>query len=115
MCLGCSLPSVGTSTGKIGIVGAIFFVYAYTHVVGAIHELPLRSAIMLKLTMKKKSLIETNPYLKDPELRAALIERSVATFTAIEGVRIKIPKLSKKLIKKMRDIAAAQKTQNKSQ
>jgi hypothetical protein len=64
--------------------------------------------------MKKKSLLETNPYLRDPELRAALIERSVATSTAIEGVRIKIPKLSKKLIKKMRDIAVAQEAQNKN-
>jgi len=47
---------------------------------------------MIKLIMRKKSLLETNPYLKDPELRAALIERFVATSTAIEGVHIKIPK-----------------------
>jgi hypothetical protein len=63
--------------------------------------------------MKKKSLLETNPYLKDPELRAALIERFVATSTAIEGVNIKIPKLSRKMIKKMREIAAAQEARNK--
>ena len=63
--------------------------------------------------MRKKSLLETNPYLKDPELRAALIERFVATFTAIEGVHIKIPKLSRKMIKKMREIAAAQEAQKK--
>jgi len=69
---------------------------------------------MIKLIMRKKSLLETNPYLKDPELRAALIERSVATSTAVEGVHIKIPKLSKKLIKKMREIAAAQEAPNKS-
>lgn len=64
--------------------------------------------------MSKKSLKETNPYLKDPELRAALIEQLVASSTAIEGVHIKIPKLSKKLIKKMREIAAAQEAQKKS-
>jgi hypothetical protein len=69
---------------------------------------------MIKLTMSKKTLIETNPYLKDPELRAALIEQFVASSTAIEGVHIKIPKLSKKLLKKMREIAAAQEAQKKS-
>jgi hypothetical protein len=63
--------------------------------------------------MKKKSLLETNPYLKDPELRAALIEQSVASSTAVEGVHIKVPKLSKKLIKKMREIAAAQEARKK--
>ena len=69
---------------------------------------------MIKLIMKKKSLLETNPYLKDPELRAALIEQFVVSSTAIEGVHIKIPKLSKKLIKKMREIAATQEAQKKS-
>lgn len=69
---------------------------------------------MIKLIMKKKSLLETNPYLKDPELRDALIEQFVASSTAIEGVHIKIPKLSKKLKKKMRDIADAQETKRKS-
>ncbi len=69
---------------------------------------------MIKLFMKKKSLLETNPYLRDPELRAALIKRFVASSTAIEGVHIKVPKLSKKQIKKMRDIAAAQEAQKKS-
>jgi len=63
--------------------------------------------------MRKKSLLETNPYLKDPELRKFLIERSVASSTAIEGVHIKIPKLSKKLVKKMREIAAAQEAKRK--
>jgi hypothetical protein len=64
--------------------------------------------------MSKKSLKETNPYLKDPELCDALIKQFVASSTAIEGVHIKIPKLFKKLIKKMREIAAAQKAQKKS-
>lgn len=34
--------------------------------------------------MSKKSLIETNPYLKDPEQRRELIYIAVATSTAIE-------------------------------
>ncbi|MCK9275774.1 MAG: hypothetical protein M0P57_11870 [Syntrophales bacterium] len=36
--------------------------------------------------MKKKSLLETNPYLKDPAEREARIILSVATSSAIEGV-----------------------------
>lgn len=64
--------------------------------------------------MSKKSLIETNPYLKDPELRAFLIERCVASSTAIEGVHIKYPKLTKEIRKKMREIAAVQQSQDKS-
>jgi hypothetical protein len=64
--------------------------------------------------MKQKSLLETNPYLKDPELRKALIEISAASSTAIEGVRIKIPKLSKKLLKRFHEIAAAQEAQKKT-
>jgi len=64
--------------------------------------------------MRKKSLLETNPYLKDPELRDALIKQFVASSTAIEGVRIKIPKLSRKMKKKIREIAATQQSQDKS-
>ena len=36
--------------------------------------------------MRKKSLMETNPYLRDPEKRDKLLKRSVASSTAIEGV-----------------------------
>lgn len=64
--------------------------------------------------MKKKSLKETNPYLKDPELRKYFIEQSVASSSAIEGVRVKYPKFTKELKKKMRDIAAAQEAQKKN-
>ena len=69
---------------------------------------------MIKLIMKKKSLLETNPYLKDPELRKYLIEQFVASSTAIEGVHVKYPKFTKELKKKMRDIAAAQEAQKKN-
>jgi len=68
---------------------------------------------MVQLTMSKKSLKQTNPYLKDPELRKFLIERSVASSTAIEGVHVKYPKFTKELKKKMRDIAAAQEAKGK--
>ncbi len=65
--------------------------------------------------MKKKSLLETNPYLKDPELRAFLIERFVVSSTAIEGVHFKYPKITREIKKKMRQIAAAQEDQKKRQ
>jgi hypothetical protein len=38
--------------------------------------------------MKKKSLIATNPYLKDPAEREAAIALNVATSSAIEGVSL---------------------------
>ncbi len=60
--------------------------------------------------MSKKSLLETNPYLKDPKLRKFLIERSVASSCTVEGIRVKYPKFTKELKKKMHEIAAAQKT-----
>ena len=63
--------------------------------------------------MRKKSLLETNPYLKDPELRKFLIEQSVASSSAIEGVHVKYPKFTKKLQKKMREIVAAQEAAKK--
>jgi Fic family protein len=36
----------------------------------------------------KKSLLETNPYLKDPEMRKKLIRRSIISSSAIEGIYI---------------------------
>jgi hypothetical protein len=38
--------------------------------------------------MKKKTLLETNPYLKDPAEREAGIVLNVATSSAIEGVSL---------------------------
>ncbi len=38
--------------------------------------------------MTQKPLIETNPYLKDPIQRKSLLDASVSSSTAIEGVRI---------------------------
>ncbi len=36
----------------------------------------------------KKSLLETNPYLKDPEMRKKLFRRHVISSSAIEGIHI---------------------------
>ena len=39
--------------------------------------------------MHGKSLLDTNPYLKDPEVSKRLIFTSVTSSSAIEGVHIK--------------------------
>jgi len=54
--------------------------------------------------MSKKSLKETNPYLKDPELREALISLSVSSSTAVEGVLTKYSRLSKTAKKKLKAV-----------
>lgn len=46
--------------------------------------------------MKKKSLLDTNPYLKNSQLRKKLFERSVISSTAIEGVHITFSHARKK-------------------
>ncbi len=56
---------------------------------------------MIELNMRKKSLKETNPYLKDPALRKALIDQTVSSSTAVEGVLTKYPRLSKSAEKKL--------------
>ena len=38
--------------------------------------------------MKTKTLIETNPFLKDPEMREKLISRSVRTSCGVEGIKL---------------------------
>jgi hypothetical protein len=38
--------------------------------------------------MQRKSLIKTNPYLKNPAERRALLYASVVTSSAIEGVKL---------------------------
>ena len=56
---------------------------------------------MVKYSMPKKSLKETNPYLKDPVLRKELIKQSVSSSTAIEGVITSYEKLKKSVEKKL--------------
>lgn len=50
----------------------------------------------------EKPLIETNPYLKDPVIRAKVIARSVETSCGIEGIKIKL--VSAKVIASQFDI-----------
>ena len=38
--------------------------------------------------MRKDSLINTNSYLRDPKRREALLAKTVASLTAIEGVHL---------------------------
>jgi len=54
--------------------------------------------------MLKKSLKQTNPYLKNPELAKALLYQSVSSSTAVEGVLTKYPKLDEALEKKLKEI-----------
>lgn len=42
--------------------------------------------------MRKKSLIETNPYLKDPVKREAMLNQFVISSSAIEGVHASVLK-----------------------
>lgn len=56
--------------------------------------------------MSKKSLKETNPYLKDPELGKALLYQSVSSSTAVEGVLTKYSRLSKTAKKKLKAVIA---------
>lgn len=40
------------------------------------------------ILMLKESLINTNPYLKDPEKRELLLFTAISSSTAIEGVHV---------------------------
>lgn len=44
---------------------------------------------MRYITTMKKSLLETNPYLKDPAQRKLLMRRSLVSSFAIEGIYLK--------------------------
>jgi hypothetical protein len=49
--------------------------------------------------MKKKSLKETNPYLKDPKKYRASLIKNVITSSAVEGIHITPAQLLKKGLK----------------
>ncbi len=49
--------------------------------------------------MSKKSLKETNPYLKDPKKYEAALITNVVTSSAVESIRITPEQLFKKIIK----------------
>ena len=44
--------------------------------------------------MKEKSLLETNPYLKDPQIREKLIMQSVVSSCGVEGVKVDLSKVA---------------------
>lgn len=46
-----------------------------------------RCQLLYSLFMRKKPLIETNPYLRDPAKRQAMIAQAILSSSAIEGVR----------------------------
>lgn len=54
--------------------------------------------------MKRKSLKETNPYLKDPLLREELLLRSVISSSGIEGIHP-----SKKDLARLKELACINK------
>jgi hypothetical protein len=47
--------------------------------------------------MRKDSLINTNPYLKDSKRREALLAKTIVSSTAIEGVHLDWEELEKSL------------------
>lgn len=49
--------------------------------------------------MKKKSLKETNPHLKDPKKYEAALIANVITSSAVEGIRVTSSQLQKKSLK----------------
>ena len=55
--------------------------------------------------MKTKSLIETNPYLRDAATREKLVTNSVVTSCGVEGVKVNFNQATKvkATIKAMRD------------
>ena len=65
-------------------------------------DLLLKSGSQENYSMKPKSLLETNPYLKDPVMREKLIARSVVSSCGVEGVKVDL--------KKAREIQISRKT-----
>lgn len=42
--------------------------------------------------MKSKSLLEANPYLKDPIMRDKLVTESIITSFGVEGIKVDLKK-----------------------
>jgi hypothetical protein len=57
--------------------------------------------------MLKKSLIETNPYLKDPEKRQEIIETVTVSSSSIEGVHAAAEQAMKNVAKTKTAFSAA--------
>jgi uncharacterized membrane protein len=88
MCLRCSLPSVGMSLGNMGISGAVFFiaprkVFCFKYEVIS-SNLSYYRDHMIQLNMPKKSLKDTNPYLRLPDKYRKSLITNVSSSSAIE-------------------------------
>ena len=57
--------------------------------------------------MSKKSLLETNPYLKDPETRKQIVETVTVSSSAIEGVQAAAEQAMKNISKHKTAFSAA--------
>jgi hypothetical protein len=44
--------------------------------------------------MKKQSLLQTNPYLNNPQIAPRLIERSVVSSCGVEGIKVDLKKVA---------------------
>lgn len=53
--------------------------------------------------MHTRPLSETNPYMRDREMRERLIDRSVASSSAVEGIKVDFTKMRKIRIPKRID------------
>lgn len=58
--------------------------------------------LQYNLIMSKKSIKETNPYLKDPKKYEAALITNVVTSSAVESIRITPEQLLKKTLKTQR-------------
>jgi hypothetical protein len=54
----------------------------------------------------KKSLLETNPYLKDASKRTRALARNIETSSAIEGIRVKRDAASGRFVSQSKDLKA---------
>jgi len=58
----------------------------------------------------KKSLLETNPYLKNTDKRTSALARNVETSSAIEGIRVKRDAASGRFVSQAKDITTPAKS-----
>jgi hypothetical protein len=57
--------------------------------------------------MSKKSLLETNPFLKDPEMRMQIVKTVTVSSSSIEGVHAAADQAIKNVIKAKTAFSAA--------
>lgn len=57
--------------------------------------------------MSKKSLLETNPFLKDPDIRIQIIETVTVSSSSVEGVHVAAEQAMKNVAKTKTAVSAA--------